>query len=283
MYIRTPGICIYLEREGYSFFFAPLPFLSFFFFSCIQIQTKRKKKKRNGKRVQSKEGNREWASARGMNRRKRECGYRTEKEIEWKVSKLLIYLRLIRSHVVKNALQLSLLVRLFIKLCRLNTFILAGFLFFVCVYVYIYSLSLSLSLSCVCLPICIFDLIIIISFFLFVVFLVFRRRAIFTTSARWDWKSPASCPSTARQRWRTVARYWHRSPFPLRNSTRSPFSAHLMDTWKRYSVWHWCSGKQKFVSIARSGVQCKCNKLRTAHTHTQWGDVIRLRVSFLCG
>lgn len=149
MYIRTPGICIYLEREGYSFFFAPLPFLSFFFFSCIQIQTKRKKKKRNGKRVQSKEGNREWASARGMNRRKRECGYRTEKEIEWKVSKLLIYLRLIRSHVVKNALQLSLLVRLFIKLCRLNTFILAGFLFFVCVYVYIYSLSLSLSLLCV--------------------------------------------------------------------------------------------------------------------------------------
>lgn len=275
---------MYIFRKGRIFFFfcAPLPFLSFFFFRVFKFKRKGKRKKEMESACRAKRGIVSELAHAGWTEEKGNVGIELKKKSNerfrscWFIfvwfGRMLLRTRFNSRFSCDYSLNCvgwthsSWLVFSFLSVCMF-TFI----------------VSLSLSLSCVCLPICIFDLIIIISFFLFVVFLVFRRRAIFTTSARWDWKSPASCPSTARQRWRTVARYWHRSPFPLRNSTRSPFSAHLMDTWKRYSVWHWCSGKQKFVSIARSGVQCKCNKLRTAHTHTQWGDVIRLRVSFLCG
>ena len=146
--------------------------------------------------------NRELARAHAGREREKKNG--TRKEIEWKVE-LLIYLRLIRSHVVK---RLSLSRADYSLGCGLSTFILARFLFVPSAYILlVFSFPLVICFS--------------------------RRPATFTTSAKSDSKLQASCPSTARRRSPTATRCWLRWPSLQRSSTRSLSSARLTDTWKR--------------------------------------------------
>ena len=146
----------------------------------------------------------EIVSSRARTRVEREKKNGTRKEIEWKVE-LLIYLRLIRSHVVK---RLSLSRADYSLGCGLSTFILARFLFVPSAYILlVFSFPLVICFS--------------------------RRPATFTTSAKSDSKLQASCPSTARRRSPTATRCWLRWPSLQRSSTRSLSSARLTDTWKR--------------------------------------------------